>query len=1533
MGAWFDSRSATSLGCLVAVALLSIPHTRCLVRRFVTNDGRYQSLSSVYEDKDGIATARSERASSSTIQRIILAVSVTFGVLAALGSSVRVTSGEDISRMAMQWLQFAGWILVLCQECVLITTPSFRDRYRLGVWSALACLLLGIAAVLANVLEHEVTPGPHTALTAVKSAASVILTLGNVSIPRRPDVYHDETPVDRQYTASLLSRFTFSWPGPILTAAKKTGRLEPEDLPAIAYDVRAQGLSGRFHTSTDVKLWKRILRVHKRVWILQLVVQIFGVSAHFLPQIFMFKVLRLLERREKNVDDAHPTRLWLLTAGLGLSLLISSWLETLLEGIVTMQLGLPIREQLSAIIFEKAMRLKGAVQDGGEKPDSESDDDDEDDDDGPPNSKQSITNLLGVDVEKISQFAKLSHRIVDSGIKAILAVLFLINILGLLPVLCGLAIPAICTPLNYYVTKKYSEVERGLMTARDSKMATITEALRGIRQIKFSAQETQWRSKILGLRSTEMEQQKKAFDLTLALFALWTLNPICMTVVCLISYVLFNGVFPASVVFTSITIFESLASTLATLPETVTDLLDAKVSARRIEQYLGLSEHQDCTIDGDSIVFHDASVAWPTDDAGNSEGDFKLIKMNLDFPIGELSVISGPTGSGKSLLLRAIIGEADLLEGRIISPHKTPSDRRADSEVTYNWVEDGTLAYVSQIPWIENGTFRDNILFGLPFDAGRYREVLDACALEDDLKTMQDGDMTDIGANGINLSGGQKWRTALARALYSRASLLVFDDIFSAVDAHVGRWLYEKALTGRLAQNRTRILVTHHVDLCLKDTKYSVSLDNGRVLHAAAPRPPGEQSQHNGGAPLLDAVEKEEHITWTANTKDVLTRQRSGSIGDYDYSRRRSSLSVADLDLFMRRYNSRPTNPGRTFYAEEKRETGAIKLSVYSAFFKACGGYRTCIPLAILFGLTLLDSLAAPYWLSLWTREYNEPSGSDDGILPLSDDYSVQRSLPHSSPSGNRLWMYLGVYLGLSILSGVIEIVRYHLLFRASIKASVDLFRQFTTRILRAPLLFLDTTPVGQILNRFSADYDALDSELALDLAYLVRGSLWLSSIVIAALIISPLMVGFGCICILASGYVASVYLTAARDVKRMESNARSPIFDNFNAALDGLVSIRAFDKTAAYVQRMYGKIDAHCQALWHLELFNCWMMFRLNVISAFFVTSTAATIVGVESIDASLAGFALSFALQISETIDAVVSQYAYTEIDFNSVERIVEYTQIETEPQGGARASATWPAEGEIQVQDLVVAYSAESDPVLRGLNFSIRPNEHVGVVGRTGAGKSSLALALFRLLEARSGSVCIDGIDVATLSLQDLRSRIAIIPQDPTLFSGTVRSTLDPFGEHNDDELLEALARVNLGSGSESEGDTGSGISLESTVSEGGENLSQGQRQLLCLALATLRRPKILIMDEATSSIDMSTDALIQQSLKKDFHNSTLIVIAHRLSTIADFDRVMVLDKGKVAEFDTPTNLLQNENGEFHALVEQSDEKDKIRDILQL
>ena len=1450
----------------------------------------------------------------------------------------------------------------------LFLEPQYIIRFRQALYGAFSSILLFLSLLIQNVIWWLNIVNPRAfilplTLGSIQLLLAVLLVLTYGSIPRRPDVYKDGKIVDRQYTTSIIGRFGFQWPTQLLRFAAQNKGLEIEDLPEIDHQTRSKGLRHKFdEMSQGQALWKAIMKSHRWAFCAQICLSTSTCVTNFLPQVALYFILRALEDRDRGTESTLT--LWIWVIGLGASVIINAWLEAWLFMVCYSRVGLPTFQQLAAIIFSKAMRqkdIKGTSKQAAEEPRSNGnvdttatnemdashvkvngidDGDNDDDQDEDQKARQSIINLVGIDSFRISSFATYVYIFPSTFLKFALALGFLVRLIGWIPLLAGLVIPALATPVNVLASKLYMAAEDELMKTRDRKMAVVTEALQGIRQIKFSALEADWQSKIMKIRHRELKTQLRVFKMDTIIIAIYILGPVMLAAVSLGVYAIMHGSLDASTAFTTVSVFEAIEMTMSVLPEMISEFIDAKISHDRIEKFMKSPEQGQYAETGRTISFTDASIAWPSDEKTGDEGQYRQNHLNLEFPKNELSVICGKTGSGKSLLLASIIGEADILNGTIELPPRAIADERYDERAQgANWYLDGSIAYVAQIPWIENATIKDNILFGLPLDRARYEKTLFACALPRDLEMLPDGELTDVGANGINLSGGQKWRVSLARALYSRATILVLDDVFSAVDTHVGRHLYEEALTGELGRNRTRILVTHHVALCLPKTKYLVLLGDGKALSIGTV----DQLRSRGELKAIIAQDEEEKQEVRTDEDqpaidnagaEELEHQTSHTPGP---TRRRSSAALPEGE---------PVKAPKKFIEKENREQGAIKIKIYAEYLKASGGLPQWGLTLFAFGICLVIILGRSFWISIWTRSYeNEESAGYGTSSPRMFVIYLQRQVSTLQVHHN-LWYYLSIYVAWAVAQCVVGTIRYLIIFYGSIRASKVLFENLTYHVLRAPLRWLDTMPVGRILNRFTADFNMIDSRVAMDVGFMMHNVMIIGSVIIAGLLVSPWIIAFALVLLIVCGHYALRYLTAAREVKRLESNSKSPIFESFGTALTGLGTIRAFDNSEVYVEKMYRKIDQYGQAYWHLWLFNRWMGFRLEMVGALFATITAAIIVANRRVDASLAGFALSFALEYTTSLVWALRDYANVELDMNAVERISEYSSITVEDEGGDAPPAAWPTEGRLEVYDLVVGYAEDLPPVLKGLSFNVNSKQRVGVVGRTGAGKSSLTLALFRFLEAREGVIFIDGLDISKIRIHDLRSRLAIIPQDPVLFSGTVRSNLDPFNQHQDNELRDALERVHLISRSEPASVGPSGTTtplnaeenqnifrkLSSKISEGGLNLSQGQRQLLCLARSIVSRPKIMVLDEATSAVDIETDALIQRSIREEFEDSTLIVIAHRLTTIADFDKILVLGDGKVIEYDEPRRLMEKVGGAFYEMVEASGQRELLETIIE-
>ena len=1111
-------------------------------------------------------------------------------------------------------------------------------------------------------------------------------------------------------------------------------------------------------------------------------------------------------------------------------------------------------------------------------------------------SHRAVVNLIAIDAARIADFCCRCHVLLSSIAILCIAITALVRLLGWTSIAIGLITVILLFPANYKVSKAYSKAQVALMKHRDSRNSMVTDALVGIRQIKFSATEAWWIQNIMKIRESELKQQRSVFVWIIALRLYWIMSPILFSVASLTAYSWSHGSLSASVAFTALGVFNSLEVALATMPFAVSQLLETLVSCKRIEQHLHEFESPYYLTSGENIRFENATVAWPSQHSERKDpARFMLRNLSASIPRGKFCIIYGRSGSGKTLLLNSIIGEADLISGTLYAPDPpSPSLSPNPGAAPPQWIVTASVAYLAQIPWLENKTIQANILFGLPFDGARYEKVIAAAALHDDLKTFDQGDMTEIGPQGTTLSGGQRFRVALAKALYSRAEILVLDDIFSAVDAHVGRHILEEGLLGELCKERTVVLATHHVSLCWPRAHYAIEIcENGEVL----------------GSNL-------EQIRKNLPPRDLLKGFTNSCEG---------LLPAKDLVGVVDSASMKP------LVEEEFRESGVVRWFVYERYIRSSGGWRIWMLAFSVLVAGLVAMLGRGWWMNLWTRwSQNHTISSPDSKKQVLD----------GSGNSHNLRFYLTFYIVISLSAAMLEALKCAVVYVAALRASRKLFEHLISTMLRARPRWLDITPIGRILNRTTSDFVVIDTRIPGDTHTLCSSLLSLIATSIASLTVTwYLIIPEAILWVVSLAYTAK-YLHVARQIKRLDSTLKSPILNLCEASLVGRTTIRAYGKAKAYEHLMFEHIDNLSRAGWSFAVVSCWMSVRLGVIAAFFGTSVAVTIV-FRNVDASLAGFALGLSLGLTKVMDTAIRRYSSLTLNMNSTERVVEFCDVDTENFDGREAPEGWPYEGKVCINSLSVSYALDQPPAVKDVKVDIAARESIGIVGRTGAGKSSLSLAIFRILEARSGSISIDGIDISTIKLEQLRSRMSIIPQDPSLFSGTVRSNLDPTGQYNDSVLRDSLRRVyllgplggteNRRSEKWSNENQVSIGDLDTRISEGGSNLSQGQRQLLCLARATISQCKITVMDEATSAVDMHTDAHIQSTLKEHFQESTLIVIAHRLSTVADFDKILVMAEGQAVEFDTPRNLLRK-GGEFCKLVEASGERDKIHALIR-
>ncbi|KAJ3195479.1 hypothetical protein HK101_011982 [Irineochytrium annulatum] len=1007
--------------------------------------------------------------------------------------------------------------------------------------------------------------------------------------------------------------------------------------------------------------------------------------------------------------------------------------------------------------------------------------------------------------------------------------------------------------------------------------------------------------------------------------------------------------------------------------------------------------------------------ATGTDGSSTPQLNFALRDITVQFPMNQLTAVVGPTGSGKTSLLLSLIGEMKRLEGSAILP-----DPRTVP---------GGIAFVSQTAFLLNATIRDNILFGQPYDEERYRNTIEACALMRDLETLDGGDLTEIGEKGINLSGGQKQRISLARAVYSPSSIVLLDDVLSAVDAPTAKYLVKHAILGKLMEGRTRILVTHATSLVLPVADYVVAVKNGEIAGA-------------GTVSELVRNPVEGFSLGSGSEVDLFNASKDDD-ADSVYSMATDFKGIA--------------KEGTKIVDEEQRSRGVVKVATYAIYFFACGGLFFLSIFFVFFVAATVTSTARNVWVKIWVETIGEQqkhrNETDPAFAVLTSGAAVLvNHLYHASASAPAMFAelpqqlfsgwakqlaaptafsaledapvganpvehgttyFVGIYALISfgtLVSGILE--ELWMLY-GSLIAARKLHKEILDSVFGSPVKFFEKTPIGRILNRFTKDIGTIDN----DCMNAVEGFLSLGAEIIAAVGViifgAPVIFLFFVPIVYVFLWISSLYFSTSREIKRLNSVSNSPIYAQFSETLTGVSVIRSYGGEKRSLKVMMDKVDRNTRFTFFLWVSNRWLNLRCEATAAVFIFATGTCIVA-SNLGAAWAGLALTYAFQITNYLTWVIRSHAELDMSMNAVERVQEYSILEQEPPAiveDNRPPTNWPHAGAVEVKNLSIQYTPETPIVLHDLTFSIKKYEKIGVVGRTGAGKSTLSLAFFRILPFTEGSITIDGIDISTIGLRDLRQRLTIIPQDPVLFEGTLRSNIDPMSTSTDEEVWEAIRSVGLldslqqpqeasvteeatagrkelveeveeeittvittttttnadGTvtvttseveepvkqtvigveevtvGSSSSGtatvagaetaSTGvqNGVSLEQVVEEGGQNFSLGQRQLICMARALLRKSRLIFLDEATASVDEATDAKIQETIRTALKEGSVITIAHRLKTIIDYDRVLVLDQGKIVEYDSPYSLLTTGGiGHFKKMCEETGEFDELVQI---
>ncbi|KAG2450119.1 hypothetical protein HYH02_000222 [Chlamydomonas schloesseri] len=1380
--------------------------------------------------------------------------------------------------------------------------------------------------------------------------------------------------------AGFLSRVFFSYCNTLVKLGAQRP-LEHEDLWDVSEDDEAAAVSGRFQaalaaTADPVKhpqgvVWRAMWNVFGGSFVYTAAIKV-------IHDIIMFASPWLLERllHHMAAGGSRGGSFGIAVAILGVALAENFTVNWYFHVLFRMSLHLKI--SLIDMLYDKSLRITSAVKaDMG---------------------TGTIANLQSNDAAKLWSLVLYLH-VVWNGPFQILCVMFLlVRIMHWAPSMAGLGVTIVIIPLTTLLGKALAKSRREQIKFTDARVKLCSEVITGIKAIKLYAWEGPYVDRIMGLRDNELRQIRKTQALSMFNTAMFMSGPVLVGLAAFGTYAGLGYSLTAAVAFPALALFNLLRFPIIMLPSQIMSLIQARVGLQRIQKFMEADEmshsapgytsmptppaHGSTTsLNGGGglgggaapLSIRDGTFAWD----GSSEP--VLRDVTLEVARGQLVMIVGQVGSGKSSLLAAVLGEMN---------------RRGGSVRVM-----GSVAYTAQDPWIQNTTLRKNVLMGGEFDQDAYLATLQSCALVADLELLPAGDQSEIGEKGINLSGGQKHRVALARATYAAADIYLLDDPLSAVDAHVGRHLFDECICG-LLEDRTRLLVTHQLQY-LPAADLVVVMDAGRIQHVGTydelvargvdfhqfvaeeeseqPEEQDDEEQEKkkeGGAAAATAPAKPEPAALPAPAAPAAA---AGTDGAASASAASATLTPPPPPIYVRSDTiaslvtavaakaaepgtptsgggpGTPTKPARfgggsmrrlgsslrrggaangssgrlvdleregaaEYAAEraklvdtmakkekdgkivkvEERAKGRVERSVYSAYLSAWSPYYI-LPIAVVFfslserGLQVLQNFTLSNWSNATARAAAEHKTAHNGA-------------------------YLSLYFTLGLVSIGLQLCRSALLIYGSIRASRLLARKLLDKVVRLPMSFFDSQPTGRLLNRFTKDTEALDVNVSGAVNSALTTAVTAALSVVVVVIVTPLAVVIFLPLTFIYYRVQQLYIASSRELKRLDSLAFSPIFQHFGETLSGLMTIRAFRKQDQFLDKNRSNLNYSNRAYWPIQVVNRWLSVRLEMMGALVVFSAAVTVAVIFPRNAGLAGLAITSALNLTGIMNWMVRQTTELEVNMNSVERMIEYHRYEEEAPAvveGHRAPRGWPKEGAISIKDLVVRYRPELDPVLRGLSFEVAGRDKVGVCGRTGCGKSTLMMTLYRLVEPCGGSITIDGVDICAIGLYDLRSKLSLVPQDPVIFSGTVRSNLDPFGEaKGDGDMWEALRRAGMEDTVRAY-DKG----LDSVIKEGGANMSVGQRQLLCMARALLRASRILVLDEATSNVDNGTDSLIQRTIRTAFKDCTVLTIAHRLHTIVDSDKILVLDAGQLAEYGSPAALLRNPDSHFRGLVEET------------
>ncbi|PXF49940.1 Multidrug resistance-associated protein 1 [Gracilariopsis chorda] len=1326
--------------------------------------------------------------------------------------------------------------------------------------------------------------------------------------------------------ANIFSKLFFIWLIPFIYKGWKKP-LQDEDLWELRPFEKGQYTTNNLlqeyrnlkHTQSKYpKLQIALFRNHRSALFFTAVLKITDVTLQLVQPVFVNRLLVFLQQRNSPVDPPPNS----VGIGWSFALLLAPFLKTLVENhyfIRTMRGGMRVRSGVQGVIYDKSLRMSPSARAAS--------------------SLGEIVNLMQLDSQRIGDFFQFFHVLWSAPIQILAAVGLLYHYIGVSAVI-GLIVTLCTFPIQGKLMVMQVRLRKAGIGITDRRVKLINEILQGIKAVKFYAWEEPFAAAVDKERRAEVKKFSHTIWLRSAFFAIMMVMPILVGV---ITFTFFSAVFGQALdparIFTGIALLNQLRAPILMLPMTVNAYIDARIGMKRIERFIGLentnnysrrekgsdSDSIEDGIESDSeglysgssngstgasIAIEGGSFEWSKlarneetssqkkgllskcipnlkkrkktpqgTDASNNENEANglsthisvrgpvLSDINLKMKSGQLVAIIGRVGSGKSSLIHAILGEMRKLRG----------------SVTLH----GSVAYVAQTAWIFNDTLRNNITFGKDFDEHLYKKAISVSALEHDMNILPAGDMTAIGEKGINLSGGQKQRVSIARAVYANADVYLFDDPLSALDAHVSQEVFQKCFSRRgFLKNKLRVLITNQVHV-LPQCDEVVFLENGvvRCQGQYAMLAATDQSFQQ----LINEQQEEE-----AKHEKEEGRTRDESVNEA--SKHSTAISISKQEEETSKMKFPQSAAGTTLMQEEERKTGNVLLRAYYQYAVACGGVLMFLFMLVFWGATVALSVIAQWWLSYWSER------------ELAND---------TRPLG----FFLGIYFALTIGYAIATMMRSVWFLNLALFASKKLHDKMLGSVLRAPITFFDTTPIGRIISRFSRDVQTLDELLPQFFSQMLTTTLNLIAAYAFIGVILPIFFSVAVPVTIFYFILQRFFNRTSLELKRLDAISKSPIYAHFSETLGGLSTIRAYGKQNQAREENMRMIDVNQRAYFSWIAANRWFSLNLEMAGTLLIFATALfSVFAPGDTFAGNIGLGLTYALQVTGILGFTVRSITELEGQMSSVERVRYYSEdlpqeapAKLDPKEDPKPPG-WPAKGDVEIKDVQLRYREELDLVLKGVNVSISGGEKIGVVGRTGSGKSSLMIAILRMVEIAGGRISVDGVNLHDLGLDDVRNNITIIPQDPVVFSGTIRFNLDPFSKHSEAELWDALEKSHLKQFvQEFEG------GLDAQVSEYGENMSAGQRQVICLTRALLRNSKILILDEASSSLDMETDRLIQETIRTHLKDATILTIAHRLFTLADYDKILVMEDGFAVEYGSPADLLGRADGKLKALVD--------------